>query len=436
MKRLELSRSVSDWRLGAVGFLFVGSHRPAMRRGAFLLALLLVLAPVGATVAGPVATESPVRPATQPPVVAAERNTSEYLALPEGSIQVQRVGWATLDVGGALAADTAGIHVEFDQARVRAAYDRADTATERRRVLRRTADTVAEAIDALVRRERRARRRYNAGDMTTREYLRTLAMVSARANALDHLVVNLSSLNKATAGEPLEAVRLGNMRARLVGHHGPVRELVRAVMSGEGDRTRVYVASGTEGVVLAAVTPEGARYLREAFVSSARAPEAPDTYGQPGIALIERVKELYPWTVRHNQGLSVKAIPPDASVYRIRLPFGHGNLHAYLDGGSDQVYYEVQRKQLGALPTHGSTTVSRLGVVLQVDRTRAGGPLKIRALEPVSGEPIDAAVSVDGVPVGRTGADGTLWTVTPATRFTVTVSTDGRTVSTRVRPSP
>lgn len=422
--------------MGPAGFLCAGCQRPAMRRAAVLLAALLALAPVAAVWSAPAASGG-TEPADAPaPVVAPERNTSEYLALPEGSAEVSRVGSVTLDVGGALAADTGAIHGEFEQGRVRAAYANASSAEERRRVLRTAADEVASSIDALVRRERRARGRYTDGELTTREYLRELAIVSARARTLEGLVDDLASLNGETAETPLSYERLGRLQSRLVGLAGPVRGLVRGVMTGSVDRVRVFVAAGSDGVVLAAVNPNRGIYLREAFVASARAPRAPDQYDhQPGQAF-SRVGELYPWTFNNSQGLSLQPILPDSGVYRIRLRYDHGRVLAYLDGGSDQVFYESQRKTLSEVPTHGTTTVTDGGIELVVNRTRPGGPVQVRVREDLTGTPVDAAVTIDGVSVGRTGADGTLWTVTPPSRFTVTAATTGGNASVTVSPSP
>lgn len=406
-----------------------------MRRGALLVALLLVVAPAAALSAGSVADRAG-QSATAAPVVSPDRNTSEYLAPPAGGIEADRVGSATLDVGGTVAADAGAVRGEYGVSAIRTAYERASSLEDRQSLLRAAANRVEARVDAVVARERRARQRFVDGDITTREYLRELAVVSSTARTLDDQVGLLSELDAQTAGSPLGERRLAAMRGRLLGLYGPVRNQIREAMTGEDDGVRVAVAAGPDGLVLSAVSAAGGQYLREAVVHSARDPTAADRYDQQPARTISRVGELYPWTFNASQGLSITSILPDAGVYRIRLPYDHGILEAYLDGGTDQVYYEVQRKDLTRLPTHGTMQRTEGGMVLTVNRTRAGGPLEVTVRDALRREPVDAAVSVDGTVIGRTGGDGTLWTVTPPEQFTVTASQGDTNVSLFLTPSP
>lgn len=404
-----------------------------MRRGALLVALLLATAPVLGVSTVPAGDVT--RSTAAGPVVAPERNTSELLVLPPGTVAAERVGAATLDVGGTVAADAGALHARFGVEAIRAAYENASTTEARQAVLRTAADRVDARVDAVVRRERRARQRFVAGEITTREYLRELAVVASRARTLDEQVGLLSSLDGRTAGSPLSADRLSTMRGRLLPLYGPVRELIRGGMRGDVGAVRVAVVAGSDGFVLATVSPTSRQYVREAVVLTARDPTAPDRYQQPARTL-SRVGELYPWTFNASQGLSIVSVLPDAGVYRIRLPYDHGTLEAYLDGGTDEVYYEVQRKTLSRLPTHGTMQTTEAGMVVTVNRTRAGGPLEVTVRDSLRREPVDARVAVDGVVVGRTGADGRLWTVTPPNRFQVTVRHGGDNASLSLSPTP
>lgn len=408
-----------------------------MRRAAVLVALLLVAVPVLGASTAPAPTDAAAdRSTTSAPVVDPARNTSEFLALPAGTVAVERVGTATLDVGGTVAADAGAIHGAYGLAAITTAYDRADSAEARRAALRTAADDVAARVDAVVDRAERARERYVAGESSTRTYLRELAVISATARRLDGQVGALSELDQATEGSPLADGRLATMRSRLLSRYGPVRALVRDAMTGEVGPTRVSVAAGEEGLVVAAVASDSGQYLREAVVHTAHDPAAPDGDDQPSARIIPRVRELYPWAYDADPALSINQILPDAGVYRVQLPYGHGTLEAYLDGGTDEVYYEVQRKDLATLPTHGPQQTTENGVVLAVNRTQPGGPLAVRLRDPLTGDAVDAPVSVGGASVGRTGPDGTLWTVTPPSQFEVTARVDGENVSLSLTPSP
>lgn len=405
-----------------------------MRRGALLVAVLLVVAPAAALSTGP-ATDRAGQSATSAPVVPPDRNTSEYLAPPADAIQVERVGTATLDVGGTVAADAGAVRGGHGVTALQAAYDRASTIEDRQSMLRVAANRVEARIDAVVDRERRARQRFVDGEISTRAYLRELAIVSATAHRLDDQVGLLSQLDTQTPGSPLAERRLATMRGHLLPLYGPARQLIRGAMTGDVESVRISVAAGSGGFVLAAVSPTSGQYIREAVVHSARDPDAADRYEQPARTL-SRVGALYPWTFNASQGLSIAAILPDAGVYRVRLPYDHGVLEAYLDGGTDQVYYEVQRKDLTRLPTHGTMQTTESGLVLTVNRTQPGGPLQVTVRDALDREPVDAAVAIDGTPLGRTGPDGSLWTVTPPSQFTVTVGNGDGNASLFLTPSP
>jgi hypothetical protein len=123
-------------------------------------------------------------------------------------------------------------------------------------------------------------------------------------------------------------------------------------------------------------------------------------------------------------------------VYSVTVKHPHGSFSAYLDGGTEKIFKEVQQKRLTGdtpLPTGPSVTNSSENLTVTVNRTYAGGPLRVE-LTNETGAPVSGEVRIDGELVGRTNADGLLWTLSPADRFEVTASYDFRTVNLTATP--
>jgi hypothetical protein len=187
-------------------------------------------------------------------------------------------------------------------------------------------------------------------------------------------------------------------------------------------------------------------YVREAYLPDSRAESASDRYFENGQYDLEtaenRVRDLYPWVFENHGGIStgLRTGQPylyRAAVYSVAVDHDQGtarqgDLVVFLDGGTGEVFREVQYKDLSDIPTAPATGVARNvsdGLVLEVNRTREGAPVAITVREAVAGAPVSARVSIDGVPLGGTGFDGRLWAITPRSAFTVTAEVGNRTVS-------
>lgn len=399
-----------------------------------LFALVLVFASIGA--AAPIAGETTSAPRAASPVVE-ETNTTSYLAL-AGTTKRSEVATTTLDVSGALATDSVALHSRYRELTFEARYQAAPNDSAREAVLRTTADQIEHQVDTLRRRERAARAAFNADQITTGRYLRRLAILDAEAGRLDERVSRLHARVEATDGEPVSDRRLATMRADLVALDGPVRSGTAAAMAGHDGPLRTYVETSGDGVVLASVSDSDAlaakEYVREAYVRSARNKSLPNQFANgtqaPLDAVVERARALYPWTFNHKQGLSVAFLSgrPSlalAGVYSVAVKHAHGtargsDLVAYLDGGTTDVFREVQYKNVERVPTvsMGENRTERL--VVRVNATRPGGPAEVTVTDTV-GTPVTATVYVDGEQLGQTGADGQRWFVAPRGRTNVTV---------------
>lgn len=409
-----------------------------MRVPVVVLALLLAVAPVAAATGTFAPATTPPDQASVSPVVG-DRNTSEYLAIPDGEIETQRVESVTLDVGGAMAADNGEIHGRFGTVSIIEAYRSAGTEQERYEAVRRGADRTERRIEQLREREQTVRQRFIDGELSAERYLRQLAVIDAKARKLDQTVERLEAYDNVLDAEPLGPERLATMREGLMVLHGPTRALVRDAMAGEVEHIQVYLAAGDESLALATVNPSNDRYAREAYVLDAREPGSEDKYDQRySDELLSRLEELYPWTFDNRDGsLSFGGHSLiQVNVYRAVINHRHGQMITYFDGGSDQVFYEVQEKTLSRVPTHETRSNTADGLVVQVNRTRVGGPLEIRVRNELTGLPVDATVTVNNRTVGDTGDDGRVWTVTPGGQLTVEATRGSSNATVIVPPEP
>lgn len=372
--------------------------------------------------------------------VVPQGDTPEFLALPRDQIVNERVQFDTtvVDMSGALAADTGGIEGEFTRRWVEEAYASADDEPQRRQALRAAAARLERRVTELHSRERAALQAYNAGELSAEQYLQTLAALDAKARTLEGAVGRLETYTANFSPRPVNQERVGRIYERVQTLQGPVRQHVRRAYAGQAMALRVYVETSTDGVVLASAvrTEDGPRYIREAYLPSARDPEAPDSLAGDPVQAFDRMADLYPWSWENQNGVSTgQPIGSPrlfaAGVYPIAVDHEQGRLTVYLDGGTNTTFLEYQQLQLDHVPTGSPVDTTDQGINLQVNRTRVGGPLLVQVTNQTTREPIDAMVEIDGTTVGRTGADGRVWAVTPQGRFDVNVTSEGRNVSLR-----
>lgn len=409
-------------------------HLSALCVIALLFASVGAAAPLAAETAGLRTSSSAATPVTQVP------DTTSYLAL-DGPGERSEVATAGLDVGGALAADSAALRGHYEDLRSEKRFRTAPNESARRAVLQTAADRIERRVDGLERRERTARAEYNDGRITTERYLRRLAVIDAEASRLSARISQLSTRVDAVEGKPVSDRRLAGLKADLVPLEGPVRALTVRAMAGKSAPLRSYVETSGDGLVLATVHDPGVtsmqEYVREAYVASARNDSRPNRFANgtqaPLDAAEERARALYPWAFENHQGYAIGPYAgglslQQAGVYPVAVNHPHGvdrrsDIVIYLDGGTTDVFREVQYKGLAHVPTTelGQNRTDRL--VLGVNATRPGGPARVTVTDTV-GTPVAATVYVDGERLGGTGEDGQRWFVAPGGQTNVTVVHD------------
>jgi hypothetical protein len=412
---------------------------------AVLLALAAIPAGVTAPAAPPAtATSAPAvgealaapTPATD---VRAQPNWSNYLALSNPS---QQTGFqtVTIDVGGSLAGDSTSLHAHYSANRIDSAYESARTSADRQAALVTAADRIEARIETLETRQERALSAYNDGDITARQFLRELSVIDRGARTLEDAVSRLDSHNGELSTPAVSADRIATFKAQLIPLRGPVRSQVGQAMAG-GSSLRVHIETSSDGIALATIVDGNrARYLREAYVPEHRDADGTDQWeGDLGEA-VDRFPELYPWTWSHKQSLDIPQTSLNVvGVYPITVTYPTGSprntVTTYLDGSTETAFREVQIQDLQTVRFSGTVENTSGDLVVQVNRTYAGGPFEIQVRDNATREPVEASILVNGRSIGGTGSNGHRYAVTPSGTFTVTAVHEGEAVSVTAAPT-
>ena len=355
-------------------------------------------------------------------------DTAEYLAPAHQDVNRSGQPTATIDVGGAVGSGVGEARVAHLRSSLERRYAAADTDEERAEVVRNGTVRLSERAENLSDEHDRTVAAYGDGEMEDAEFVRRIALLHRQADALLEAVEWLEVVAADHDLDP-EVDRLQTDRVALYELHGPVGADLAAAAEGEGD-VRVHVDSSGQGLVLATMvqTDRGPEYVRQTTDPTAWTHVIEDRYDRdPGLAF-DRIEELYPWVVEHAGSFSASApIGPAATrVYPVELSHAHGDLEVYLDGGSGDVYREVQVTDPELVPT-GTQEATSGNLQLVANTTHAGGPLGVTVVDMDTGEPVDAAVDVNGDHVGSTEGER-LWTVAPRGDATVNATYQGETV--------
>lgn len=356
-------------------------------------------------------------------------NTTNYLDVERSAVERGEHDTPSLDVGAAVELETVRLRGAYNEHAFAAAYGEAPNETARTARLRTAVSRLDRRIREIERRQQRAIDAYNAGEITTAAFLTEVAMADVAARQVAAQFRDLRQRAGFALTESLDQ-RIDSLETDLVSLRGPVRARVVAGLFGERPGT-TYALTTSNALVLA--TTDGNQLYREAHLPDNRASGEPNQFvtdsDPSGItAANERAVDLYPW-VYGDTGPSLQR-PGSTSVYSISLDHSQGELQLYLDGATRSVFREVQVLRLERVPT--TTTVNTTGSLeLRVNRTYGTGPMEVRVVDPLTGEPVDATVLVNGVRVGETGTDGSLWTVAPHRSVRLEARTEAANVTAR-----
>lgn len=388
-----------------------------MRRLTLLTIAVIV---VVTTATGAVPAESP----SVAPAPAADVDT-RHLVLESES----RTGFAShsLDVASAVAVQQQRTSVRLNQYAFESAFETTSSTSERRELIFEAATHIEIAISGLQDRERQLRAGYVNGSVTPTQFVRELAYIERRAT---HLQDYLASVEARTNQVPRLSIdtRIRRLETTLLGLSGPVRTHTGEAIRGQAAPVRVYTNAGNDGVILAMVVDN--EYTREAYRTDKRSSELDTTFDLD--EAVSRSRELYPEAFNESVSTGVRFV--GAGIYRLDVSLQSSSLIAYLDSDTRQSFFEIQSRELTTSASDQTAIAVENNLRLAVNRTYAGGPMRIAVTNNATGEPVPARIHVAGEQL-PTNDRGILWTLgLPDRQFTVTaVGPDGNVTAT-VRP--
>jgi len=229
-------------------------------------------------------------------------------------------------------------------------------------------------------------------------------------------IVGVKRIEIADEIDGFSLSRPAEIRYQLRTFGGPVRERAVDAIRGTANSTQFFVTTGPEGYELATV--DNGVYHRESFRGAVRSGDSTATI-EPSRA-INVTRESYPELFQ--QGDASATTSGSTNIVTVTAP--NRSLTVFVDSGSERVFKEYQRFELSQYRSPSADTNTINGITVSVNQTYPGGPLRIHVTDAESGEPIDLAITLsqgqsERTTVGRTGEDGTLWTVSPRGSYTV-----------------
>jgi hypothetical protein len=352
--------------------------------------------------------------------------------MPPTSVERWAVDRQYVDLGPALDLST---NATTDHLRTLAMVERvesANTTGERRSRLRTALSGLERQVDELDRRQTAAVTAYGRGEITTRELLAGLVRISIAAEELNVRRSRLETLAAETRGFDIDRGRLASIGNRLSAFRGPVRAHAAAVLQGEADPHRFYLATGPQSVTVSTILDD--TYLRESYRGDLRN-GAGDAI-ELEVAL-DIVAASYPviWNTTREQ----TQVFGGGETYPVSIAHSRGDLTAFVDSDARVVYAEHQRRPLASLIADQRAERTGGGMRLVVNQTYPGGPAQIRVVDAATGDPVDATVSIavetgGTTALGPTGDDGVRWTLSPYRSYTITAADGGEAVEATIDP--
>lgn len=342
-------------------------------------------------------------------------NVTRVLAVPGEAVQRTALDHATLALGPStrFAGNITAVRVET--VAVEHYVTAPDDADERSRRIIGALSTVEQEVITLRSRQQAAITAYNNGEISSQAFVVELATVAAEADALEDRLEMLSARADEIDGFSLS--RADPVAYELRAFGGPVRERAIEAIRGEAPRTLFFATTGTQGYELATIS-DGV-YIREAYRGAVRSAD-------PGVSIdasdaINVTRESYPEIVADSDTSATVS----GSTAIVRQNYGNASLTAFVDSESERVFKEYQRQPVATFTSGPSDSNVLNGLRITVNRTYPGGPMRVHIADAETGDPVNLTVMLSqgpsrGVDIGRTGDDGTVWTLSPRGTFTVT----------------
>lgn len=399
-----------------------------MFRRSVLLAVLgcLLVSGTVAPLVGPTAAQTDTDRSENPLIISID-NTTNQLSIPEGDVRRAEHAQPELDVGTTVEAGSVRLHSRHDGTSFDQRFQRAGSDEARQRLLDSEISEIERLETDLVARLDRTIRQYADGRLAAQRVFATLRLIEVESTTL---VSRLDGLN--TAPDTISQFTTNQPTSRIRTTEGELRALTGAASRrlGMSDSQTFYLEASGSGYTLAVI--DGDEYIRETRLGDERAPSRPDQFledaednGDRFSAADDRASELYTWLYsRQRPSFTYYGT---SGIYELTATYPSGELTAYLDAGTTNVFYEEQIRELSAVRTTEPRTATNGPIEVTIHRSVRTNPMLVSVTRNNTG--IDADVTIDGYHVGTTGPDGLRWTIEPTGNYTMNVTADGRTVT-------
>ena len=338
-----------------------------------------------------------------------------------GEIRNERIEYGS-DLGVALASADDQLRVDYEQYTLIDAEFATASADEREDMIRAAYNDITDRTDRLEEREREAVRAHASGTISDSELIQTLVRNHNEAAALSDALDELTDRTDEVPGYALSRQQVRADRTTLELYQTSLRTtLERASQSSSVDRTvDLQVQTSQDGYRLSTI--ENEMYVVETVRFDNRDADAPNQFENLTTSeMVERATEYYPWADEH--GMPSFRDSSAENLYVTTIDLDHSQLQMYLDGGTAEIHREIQELSLASLPAEDEETWTGDGLEVSLTETPANGPAAVTVIDSATDEPTSATITIGGVEVGDTGADGTLWFVPPVGEYELAVET-------------
>lgn len=393
-----------------------------MRSPRLLVVCALILAPVtGIPLSSTAPNAPPPAPGTaskSPGTIKQPINDSvSHLAIKSGQINSTTIETATLDISSPVTSDGSKLQRTYRIERFEAAYE---NASNQQAVVDAALNRSEDQVATLQKRQKEAIKGYNDGALSTRTFLRKLALITAKANQTKIFIKHVSR-------KP-DYNRAKYLRGDLKSFTGPVRTRIRSALQGDPDAPkRYFVRTSSQGVVLGTI--DDGQYVRETNLAGDR-PKQNTTGSIDSYELIDIIHKSYPSSKEY--GLNFKQFG-DHYVYK--LDHSHGRLRTYVDSRSGEIFYEKQVATISDERTVEGPQNTNGSFALTTHVTYPGGYMIVRLTEPETGNTVNGTITVENETVGTT-EDGELYMLQPSNGTTINATVDTETVSVTLGKKP
>ncbi len=390
-----------------------------------LLALLLVfsLPAMAVSAASPSATGTHVDERYEATTVQSVEpttvdGTTNRLELP-GETRTDTIDYST-PLGTELATADDELRSEYDRYTILDhEFDEASS-DEQISMIREAREYVQNRTNELEDRSHTAATAHADGEISSEQFIQTLVRNHNEANSLADTIDEIDDKEGQILGYSID---LTEDEHRLDMQQGSVRALADATDQDNTEQT-IEIETSENGYQLETIVDD--TYVVETTRSDNRDRDGWDEFDET-IDAFHHTEDLYPWAAEDGETSFRDRNEDPANFYHAEISHSQGVLSSFLGSNSGEIYHEVQELSLDSLPVSETTTETDDGLVLTHNETPSNGPIEIIVNDSESDDPVESAtVSIDGIEVGETDDEGTIWLLPPDEEYTVQAeTTDG-----------